>query len=121
MALNFSALVYLPSQDIFGRRIVVTPIASQPGASSYRARGIFGTRDMVIPAEDGSLISDQQTILDIRESEFVVLPQQRDLIFIPRDGAIPEEGEFEIVDSATDGGGETTLVIRSVGPPRPWP
>jgi hypothetical protein len=120
MALNFSTLVYLPTQDIFGRRIVITPIASQPDREgSYNARGIFGTRDMAIPAEDGSLISDQQTILDIRESEFAILPRQRDLIFIPREGSIPEEGQFEIVDTSTNGGGETTLVIRSVGLPRP--
>jgi hypothetical protein len=119
MALNFSTLVYLPTQDIFGRPVIITPIVSQPGAASYRARGIFGTRDMAIPAEDGSLISDQQTILDIRESEFAIQPRQRDQIFIPRDGNIPEEGDFEIVDTSTNGGGETTLVIRTIGPPRP--
>jgi hypothetical protein len=119
MGLDFSTLVYLPAQDIFGRPIIITPIVSQPGAASYRARGIFDTRDMAIPAEDGSLISDQQTILDIRESEFAVLPRQRDQVFIPRDGNVPEEGSFEIVDTSTNGGGETTLVIRSNGPPRP--
>lgn len=119
MALNFSTLVYLPNFDVFARDIVVTPLASQPGGAAYGARGIYDTRSLDVLAMDGSIFSDQQTILDVRETEFDVLPAQGDLIDIPPDGAIPEAGMFEVVDANTNGGGETTLVIRKVVPAKP--
>jgi hypothetical protein len=118
MALDFSTLVYLPNYDTFARPITITPLASQPGAPAYAARGIFGTRPVDVPALDGAIVSDQQTIMDIREAEFNVLPEQLDRIFIEADdeaGATGNElGEYEIVDAQTNGGGETTLVIRKV-------
>ena len=115
MALDFSVLVYLPQYDVFARPIEVRPV----GGASYPSRGIYSTRAVDVPAEDGSVISDQETILDIREAEFSVLPRQGDQIFIPRDGNVPQAGLFEIIDPSSNGGGETTLVIRAVGPPRP--
>jgi hypothetical protein len=123
MALDFSTLVYLPNYDTFARPITITPLASQPGAPAYTARGIFGTRALDVGAMDGSIISDQQTIMDIREAEFTVLPEQLDRIFIEADpaaGATGDElGEYEIVDAQTNGGGETTLVIRKVRTAQP--
>lgn len=115
MAVNFSTLVYLPNYDMWARPVTVTPLASQPGAPAYSARGILGTRALDVQGEDGSIFSDQQTILDIREAEFAVLPEQLDRVFVPADiDAGPALGVFEIMDASTNGGGETTLVIRKV-------
>jgi len=120
MAINFSTLVYLPTFDMFARPITITPLASQPGLPAYNARGIFDTRPIDVQAEDGSIVSDQQTILDIREAEFAVLPAQLDRITIPVDAdAGPALGDFEIMDTETNGGGETTLVLRKVAAARP--
>jgi hypothetical protein len=110
MALDFSKLTYLPCQDLFSRPVEITPA----GGATYKARGIYGTQPVNIIAEDNSQISDQQTILDIREVEFAVLPRQGDRIYIPRDGDIPAAGWFEVVDSGSNGGGETTLVIAAL-------
>ena len=115
MALNMSTLVYLPSQDIFGRRVEFYPA----GGASFMARGIFGTQPFDIAAEDGSIISSQQTILDIRDAEFTTMPRQLDRLFIPAERNIPAEGLFDIADLGANGGGETTLILRSVGPDRP--
>jgi hypothetical protein len=115
MAVNFSTLVYLPNYDMFARSITVTPLASQPGAPAYTNRGIYDTRPVDVSGMDGSIISDQQTILDVRDEEFVVVPAQLDRIVIPADAdGGPALGEFEVVDTEANGGGETTLVIRKI-------
>jgi len=115
MAVNMSTLVYLPNYDMFARPIKVTPLASQPGLPAYDARGIYDTRSIDVQAEDGSIISDQQTILDVRQVEFTVVPEQLDRIFIPYDiDGGPELGEFEVTDTEDNGGGETTLIIRKI-------
>jgi hypothetical protein len=120
MAVDFSTLVYLPNFDMFARPITVTPLASQPGLPAYTARGIYDTRPIDVQAEDGSIISDQQTILDILEVEFAVIPEQLDRIHIPADPAAGRDlGDFEVTNSETNGGGETTLVIRKVVVARP--
>ena len=120
MAVNFSTLVYLPNYDMFARPINVTPLASQPGAPAYGARGIYDTRPIDVQAEDGSIISDQQTILDVRDAEFSFVPEQLDRIHIPFDpDGGPDLGTFEVVDTESNGGGETTLVIRKVVTAKP--
>lgn len=120
MAVNFSTLVYLPNYDIFARRIIVTPLASQPGLPVYDARGIYDTRPIDVQAEDGSIISDQQTIIDVRDEEFSVVPDQLDRIHVPADpDAGPDLGDFEVTHTESNGGGETTLVIRKVVVARP--
>lgn len=114
MAINFSVTNYLPCQDVFGRSVTVTPIFSQPGsATPYYGRGILDTRGTVIQTDAGmAVLSDQETILDIREIEFPVVPVQGDLIDIPAESGIPAAGLFEVTDAAWNGGGEITLTIR---------
>jgi hypothetical protein len=119
MGLDMSTAVYLPNFEVFARPVVITPIVSQPAGVAYDARGILGTQDTGVPAEDGSIISDQQTILDILEAEFPTLPRQRDRVMIPADGTVPAAGLFEVVDTSSNGGGETTLIIRKIELPAP--
>ena len=121
MAINFSTLVYLPNYDMFARSITVTPLASQPGMPAYTARGIFDTRPIDVQAEDGSILSDSQTIIDIRDEEFASLPEQLDRVYVPPDKEAGNigVGEYEITDTEGNGGGETTLVLRKVTMSRP--
>src|SRR3954453_10851753 len=113
MAIDFSTVVYLPSFDTFARSITVYPVASQPAGSSYDARGILDTRGTAIQTDAGmTVMSDQETILDIRENEFDVVPVQGDRVDIPSEGNIPAAGMYEITDAAWNGGGEITLTIR---------
>jgi hypothetical protein len=121
MAVDFSTLVYLPNFDMFARPITVTPLASQPGLPAYTARGIYDTRPIDVQAEDGSIVSDQQTILDVLDVEFAVVPEQLDQIVIPDDpgGGVPGLGSFEVTHTESNGGGETTLVIRKLMASRP--
>lgn len=114
---DFSTLVYGPAFDMFARPVTFYPYASQPGAPGYPARGIFSTRQLDIVGLDGAIFSDQQTILDIREVEFAILPQQQDRCYIGVANAGPAQGEFEITDANTNGGGETTLVLRKWSSP----
>lgn len=123
MAVDFSTLVYLPNFDMFARQIIVTPLASQPGMPSYTARGIYDTRAIDVSAMDGSIVSEQQTILDVRDAEFSVVPEQLDQIHIPADPAAgatgADLGDYEVINVEANGGGETTLVIRKVLASRP--
>jgi hypothetical protein len=120
MAVNFSALVYLPNFDMWARPIVVTPFGSQPGQPAYTVRGIFDTRPIDVQAEDGSIYCEQQTILDVRDDEFSVVPTQSDHIHIPSDfDAGSDLGDYEVIATEINGGGETTLVIRKLISARP--
>jgi hypothetical protein len=121
MAVNFSTLVYLPNFDMFARPITVTPLASQPGMPAYTNRGIYDTRPVDVAGMDGSIISDQQTILDVRDEEFAVVPEQLDRINIPPDADAGNigVGDYEVVDCESNGGGETTLIIRKIMAAKP--
>jgi hypothetical protein len=121
MGVDHSTAVYLPNYEYWARDIQVTPIASQPGQPAYWARGIYDTQGMVrLLHEEVAILSDQQTIIDIREIEFGVIPQQGDHISVPADtGAMGMVGPFEVTDAYTNGGGETTLVVRKWEPAAP--
>jgi hypothetical protein len=120
MAVNFSTLVYLPNYDMFARPITVMPLASQMGLPAYTARGIYGTRPIDVQAEDGSIVSDAQTIIDVRDEEFAVIPSQLDQIHVPADpDGGPDLGIYEVINVEPNGGGETTLVVRKVLTARP--
>jgi hypothetical protein len=119
MAIAFTVEILLHGYDKFAVPATFTPIKSQPGQPAYGLRGIYDTRPIDIMAEDSSVFSDQQTILDIREIEFSVLPVQGDLVTIPFDCNGQPLGEYEILDADTNGGGETTLVIRKLEVARP--
>lgn len=119
MPIDFSSVIYSHTQDTFGRPITVTPIVSQPTMPPYTARGIYTTEEEDLPAEDGSIFSDQHTILDVIAREFEVLPIQGDRIFIPAVGGIPAAGLFEIIDIKDNGGGEMTYELRKVVDPKP--
>jgi hypothetical protein len=111
MAVNFALMPYLPNYEFWARTIVVTPLFGAP----YTARGIYNTRGTVVDTDFGrAVISDQETIVDILEFEFAVLPIQGDLIDIPAYQGIPAAGLFEVTDASTNGGGETTLVVRKL-------
>ena len=116
MAIDFSLTNYLPCQDVFGRSIVITPVASQPGAPAYTQRGIVSTRPLMVETAAGmAVLSDQETICDIREREFAVTPQQGDLLEVPEENGITDMvGSYEITDASWNGGGEVTLSIRKL-------
>lgn len=119
MAVNFSVHVYGPCQDTFSVPCTFHPVFSQPDGASYDARCIYDTRQLDVMAEDGSIYSDQQTICDIRTSEFDILPQQKDRVTIPFDCNGAPLGDFEVVDTSLNGGGQLTLVLRRVIPEPP--
>jgi hypothetical protein len=119
MAIEFSKEVYLRTQDTFSVGCTITPLKSNPAGAAYTSRGIYTTRPVDIVATDGSIFSDQQSIFDIRELEYTVLPIQGDRINIPFDCNGAPLGDFEIMDADTNGGGETTLVIRKIVTAKP--
>jgi len=119
MGVNYSTLILLPNYEFFARDITVTPVVSQPGVPAYAARGIYDTEVIEIPGDGMSIITDQRTILDVREIEFGVVPVQGDLIAIGPDGDNPDLGSFDVIDAWTNGGGETTLVLRQIVPAYP--
>jgi hypothetical protein len=116
---NFSLMPYLPAFDMFARPVTFYPYVSQPTAAAYPGRGIYNTRMIQMALLDGSMLVDQQTILDIREVEFAVLPQQLDRLTVATAPDGSNIFEFEIVSTSSNGGGETTLVLRKWLPELP--
>ena len=114
-------MVYLPVFDIFARPITVTP---QSGSAYSDMRGILDTDSLDIVGIDGqSVISDQKTFIDIRAAEFNSaghpLPDQGDVIGIPAVDDLDDEGDWEVMSSQSNGGGEVTLNIRKLATPAP--
>jgi hypothetical protein len=121
MALNFSTLVYLPNFDLFARPITVAPMI---GSAYSDMRGIFDTDSLDVIGIDGqSIITDQKTFIDIRVSEFTSaghsIPEQGDIINIPAVDDLDAEGNWEVVSSSDNGGGEVTIIIRKLVTPAP--
>jgi hypothetical protein len=126
MAVNFAALVYGPCQQVYGRSVIVTPVVSMPGHGPYVRKGIFKTRPTTIDGgELGAIISDQQTVLYIREIDYPKIPEQGDFISIPAEGAITVPGtnltnvpaaEFKVTDISNNAGGETVLTLQKRNP-----
>jgi hypothetical protein len=120
MGVDFSTMVYLATQDLFGRSITITPLASNPNGPAYTLRGIYTANEVDIMTnvydEGMAMISDRKIIVDIREREWsdagYALPQQGDLVDIPADGEVPAAGLFKITDAIGNGGGETTLTVQ---------
>jgi hypothetical protein len=118
VGVDFGAIVYAPNFEVWSRPFTCTPLASQPGAPPYPARGKFDTEDHEVPMEDGSIFSDQKPILDIIEAEFPVLPRKGDRIDIPDDAEGPGPGSYVVVDVSSNGV-ETTLNLRKIDVSKP--
>jgi hypothetical protein len=114
MAVNLDILLQSPIFDFWAVPCTFMPLASQPAAGTYEGRGILNMYNLNVAAEDGSLYSDQRTILDIRDSEFAIMPEQNDHVVIPQDCNNVDKGEYQIIDSNSDGGGQTCLTIRKI-------
>ncbi len=112
MAVNFDVVLQSPIFDFWAVPCTFRPLVSQPGRADYDGRGILNTYTLDVVGQDGSIYSDQRTILDIRDSEFAIMPQQNDRVIIPVDCNGAVRGEYQIIDSTGDGGGQTCLTIR---------
>ena len=111
MAINFSPAVYQICQDTFGRPVAFTGIGySGPG------RGIYESDKLETISEEGGVMVEQQTILDIREDEYPTLPVQGDTVTIPAEpiSGLPDEGTFQIIKVTNNSGGEVTLQLREI-------
>ena len=102
MPFDFSTDVYLPAQDLFGRTITVTPLASQPVGQPYTARGILDVDAMDVGALDGSIISETRVILDIRRPNLPRCPCRVTSLMCLLT-ALPAEGLFEVIDADPNG------------------
>ena len=116
--LNLTELVILPVHNTYARQVVVTPIASQPGAPAYGNRGVYITSPVDIMTEAGVVFSDQKTMLRIRLAEYPIPPIVKDQIYIPPEANYPEVGSFEVqdVDEWASGGAMLTLRRLTVAP-----
>jgi hypothetical protein len=112
MAVNLDVLLQSPIFEFWAVPVTIYPYKSQPSGGNYLARGILNRYAADVQALDGSIYSDQRTILDIRESEFPVMPIQNDHVYIPVDCNNVPKGEYVIVDLVSNGGGQTMLTLK---------
>ncbi|SRR6266478_2822335 len=120
MGINTSQQVYVYSYNTFGRPVTFTPKMSQPTALAFLGRGIYSTQPIDVLAEDNSTFSDTRTILDVLEQEFLVVPITGDLLNIPASNeGMPALGDFEVIETKSNGGGETSLSLRKIMVSRP--
>jgi hypothetical protein len=97
MLYNLQDEVYLKNWAVWARPVTVTPTVSQPGQPAYGGRGYYDQKSLDILAENGGIISDGETYLDILEVEFPVLPMQGDQIDIPFHQGV-RGGTFMVLD-----------------------
>jgi hypothetical protein len=120
MGFDMGEAVKKIAMDAFARPISVTP----SGGATYQSRGIWHKDANEFFAEDGSIVIDNKTSVDILNSEFAVIPRQGDSVAIPADGTVPAEATHTILSSHDDGGGMTNLVLEqyiTTGPANPLP
>lgn len=116
MPINWYEDLYGVCQDAFGRPIVINPVASQPGAPSYPARGIYNSGLQNYVLEDASIMAEQQTIIDVEVDETLVPPAQDDIITIPAEpiSGLEALGDFQVTSATHNGAGEFTLQLKKV-------
>jgi hypothetical protein len=120
VGINYSLMIYAPNFTQFARPVTFFPLVSAPATPSFACRGIFHDGRLDVVLEDGSLYVQQETSLDILETDFtgvgLPLPQQLDQLNIPQDGpgGMVAEGQFEVTSVTRNGGGETNLILRKV-------
>ena len=114
--IDFDALVLSPCMEVFARPVLVEPIASQPDAPAYIARGVWSSQPIDVQLEDGSIMSSQRHKLGIRASEYTVPIVQGDQITIDAYMSLPRIGVCLVDDSDDDGQGGSELSLKVVGP-----
>jgi hypothetical protein len=114
--IDFDALVLTPASRIFEIKISVTPLVTQPGEPAYDATGVYNKRDLDVEMQDGTIFSDHEVSLGIRLWDFVVPPDQGDLITIT-DTRHPAYGQqYWVGDMDEDGQGGGMLMLRTKEP-----
>ena len=102
--IDFDALVLAPLQNLFGKPIIVTPIASQPGVAPYVARGDLRIQNVDMPLEDG-IMSTQVITMGVRKADFAVFVAPGDTILA---GGKP----YLIDDTDDDAQGHSILTLK---------
>ena len=100
-------LVLAPALAAFGQPIIVTPLASQPAAAPYSARGSYSSKQVDIPLDDGGYQSTIQRKLGVRLADFAVPPIQKDQIAMA-------QGSFVVADIVPDGQGGADIWLRNI-------
>ena len=118
MSIDFDRLVVGRLQAIFGKPIVVTPLASQPGAAPYVARGDLRIQNIDMPLEEGAGIMSTQVIsMGVRKADFAVFVAPGDKIligFVLVAGAAVGGTAYLIDDTDDDAQGHSILTLKRV-------
>jgi hypothetical protein len=119
MLYNLQDDLYLKVWAVWARPVTVTPTISQPAQPAYGGRGYYDQKSLDILAENGAIISDGETYLDILESEYPVLPMQGDQIDIPFHQGV-RGGTFKVLDlTPGNAGGMITITLRKIVTDKP--
>ena len=114
--IDFDALLGGPVYGTFARPILVTPLASQPGAPAYTARGIFRVEHIDIETENG-IYSGKAYTLDVHLPEFAIPPDSKDQVSLPACLSMPALGPFWIDNTFDDSVGiSRKLWLKEGGP-----
>jgi hypothetical protein len=113
---DFARLVLGPNLAVYAWPVIFSPLKSQPGEAPFTGRGIFSSQHTEVMMADGSTLSDQNTTLAIRLSEFVVMPEVGDTaqVLNPYTGKVV--GDYWVADHHEDGQGGATLQLRFIEP-----
>ena len=116
MSIDFDALVLAPLQALFGKPIIVTPIASQPAAAPYLSRGDLRIQNIDMLLEDG-IMSTQVITMGVRKADFAtfVAPGDKILIgFVTVASTVVGGTAYLIDDTDDDAQGHSILTLKRV-------
>lgn len=125
MGVDFSKLVLAPAMATFAKPVTVTPLASQPNAAPYPARGIWSVMSTNILGESGNVFSTVNLKFGIRFADYPIdIPAQGDYISSAASnlplgywqGQIDPTTAIDfIIDNVTpDGQGGATIDVKRV-------
>lgn len=125
MGIDFSALVLAPAMATFAKPVTITPLASQPLAAPYCARGIWSVISTTIIGEMGNPFSTVNLKFGIRWADYpAAAPAQGDWITVAAkdlplgywEGQIDPNAAIDfIIDNVTpDGQGGAEMIVKRV-------
>lgn len=122
MPMDFGAMVLKPNMDVWAINLVVTPIASQPNAPPYPARGIWREKPTLTTLGGDMLWSSTEPTLGISLTDtnangtpmWAVPPMKDDQVQILPGQPVDRigSGYFTIIDPIPDGQTGMSLKVK---------
>ena len=114
--IDFAALALGPGIAAFGRPVTVTPTSVKPPIAPFPATGVWTSRNVDVPLENGESMNTRVFTLGIALAAWPAVPKPGWSIRIPVAASLADEWTLWIDDVDLDGQGGATLTLKKKPP-----